>query len=157
MKNGKRSLAKKVTSFVLYVDQVSQIQAIVEATGADKDAQVLRDLIDEALIARRRKTAQQLNLPEQLSRPTDFCKQEVQDIQILLLKLVEQGEKARAVRGVCLELLQEILAEAYGARRNSCDLLMRQDPNEVRQSTDRSNESKEYAYSLTKQITNRNS
>jgi hypothetical protein len=37
-RSGKRTLAKKVTSFVLCVDQVSQIQAIIEATGAEKDA-----------------------------------------------------------------------------------------------------------------------
>ena len=62
-RNNKRALAKKITSFVLYVDQVTQIQAIIESTGGDKAAQVFRDLIDEALAARRRKTAQQLVLP----------------------------------------------------------------------------------------------
>ena len=64
-KNAKRTFAKKVTSIVLYVDQVTQIQAIIESTGADKAAQVFRDLIDEALAARRRKTAQQLVLPDE--------------------------------------------------------------------------------------------
>ena len=34
------------------------------ATGIDKDAQVLSELLDEALPDRRRKTAQQPNLPE---------------------------------------------------------------------------------------------
>jgi len=62
-KNSKRTLAKKVTSFVLYADQVSQIQAIIESTGTDKAAQVFRDLLDESLVARRRKTAHQLVLP----------------------------------------------------------------------------------------------
>jgi hypothetical protein len=115
-RSGKRSLAKKVTSFVLYVDQVSQIQAIIEATGAEKDAQVFRDLIDEALSARRRKTAQQLTLPEQ--PPPNQSVEALETIQALLLKLIQQGEKARCVRGISLELLQEILAEARAGRLN---------------------------------------
>ena len=113
-RSGKRTLAKKVTSFVLYVDQVSQIQAIIEATGAEKDAQVFRDLIDEALSARRRKTAQQLTLPEQ--SPPNQSRETLETIQALLLKLIQQGEKARGVRGISLELLQEILAEARAGR-----------------------------------------
>ena len=50
----KRSLSKKVSSFNMYTDQVYQIQAIVEATGAVKNAPVIRELLDEALCARRR-------------------------------------------------------------------------------------------------------
>jgi len=51
----KRSLSKKVSSFNMCTDQVYQIQAIVEATGAVKNAPVIRELLDEALGARRRK------------------------------------------------------------------------------------------------------
>ena len=36
----------------MYMDQVYQIQAIMEATGAVKDAPVIRELLDEALGAR---------------------------------------------------------------------------------------------------------
>jgi len=50
----KRSLSKKVSSFNMCTDQVYQIQAIVEATGAVKNAPVIRELLDEALGARRR-------------------------------------------------------------------------------------------------------
>ncbi len=39
----------------MYIDQVYQIQEIMEATGAVKDAPVIRELLDEALGARRRK------------------------------------------------------------------------------------------------------
>ncbi len=42
----KRSLAKKVSSFNMYLDQVYQVQAIMEATGATKDAPVIRELLD---------------------------------------------------------------------------------------------------------------
>ena len=51
----KRSLSKKVSSFNMYMDQMYQIRAIMEATGAEKDAPVIRELLDEALGARRRK------------------------------------------------------------------------------------------------------
>lgn len=115
MRNGKRVLSKKVTSFNLYVDQANQIEAIMEATGIDKDAQVLRELLDEALAGRRRKIAQQLTLPETPTPQADNT-ETLDTIQTLLLKLIEQGEKARGVRGICLELLQEALAEAHAGR-----------------------------------------
>lgn len=41
----------------MYMDQVYQVRAIMEATGAVKDAPVIRELLDEALAARRRKAA----------------------------------------------------------------------------------------------------
>jgi hypothetical protein len=85
----------------------------MEATGIDKDAQVLRELLDEALAGRRRKIAQQLTLPE-TPPPAPDQREALETIQTLLLKLIEQGEKARSIRGVCLELLQEALAEARG-------------------------------------------
>ena len=52
-----RSLSKKVSSFNMYMDKVYQVRAIMEATGAVKDAPVIRELLDEALAARRRKAA----------------------------------------------------------------------------------------------------
>ena len=55
----KRTLLKKVTSFNLYADQWAQIQAIMEGSRAEKEAPVLRELIDEALGARRRKFVRQ--------------------------------------------------------------------------------------------------
>jgi hypothetical protein len=51
----KRSLSKKVSSFKMWMDQVCQVRAIMEATGAVKDAPVIRELLDEMLGARRRK------------------------------------------------------------------------------------------------------
>jgi len=38
----------------MYMDQVYQIRAIMEATGAVKDAPVIRELLDEALAGGRR-------------------------------------------------------------------------------------------------------
>src|SRR6516164_1802061 len=51
----KRSLSKKVSGFNMYDDQVYQIRAIMESSGEHKDAPVIRELLDEALRARRRK------------------------------------------------------------------------------------------------------
>ena len=51
----KRTLSKHVSSFNMWMDQVYQVRAIMEATGAVKDAPVIRELADEALGARRRK------------------------------------------------------------------------------------------------------
>ena len=81
----------------MYVDQSNQIDAIMEATGVDRDAQVLRELLDEALAGRRRKIAQQLTLPETPPRESDNT-ETLDTIQTLLLKLIEQGEKARRSR-----------------------------------------------------------
>jgi hypothetical protein len=55
-KGRQRSLSKKVSSFYMYMDQFCQVRAIMEATGAVKDAPVIRELLDEALGARPRKT-----------------------------------------------------------------------------------------------------
>src|SRR6266540_5425581 len=48
----KRTLSKKVSSFNILMDQVYQVRAIMESTGATKDAPVIRVLLDEALGAR---------------------------------------------------------------------------------------------------------
>jgi hypothetical protein len=50
----KRTLTKHVSSFNMYMDEVYQIRAIMEATGAVKDAPVICELLEEALGARRR-------------------------------------------------------------------------------------------------------
>ena len=62
----KRSLSKKVSSFNMWMDQVYQVRAIMEATGAAKDAPVIRELLDEALA---RAGERRLVLPTQKSRP----------------------------------------------------------------------------------------
>ena len=142
-KQRKRVLAKKVTSFNMYLDQANQIQAIMDATGIAKDAPVLRELLDEALAGRRRKIAQQLTLPE--TPPTPEYIETLETIQTLLLKLIEQGEKARVVRGICLELLQETLAEARAGRTCLHNRLEWNDQNGFDDDIDRA---RHYAYGL---------
>lgn len=117
MKRGlrsKRQLVKKVTSLNLYADQTAQIQAIMEATGAHKDAPLLRDLVDEALAARRRKLVHQEPAGHAALAPSES--ETLQTIQSLL-KLLAQSKTSIRVGGANLALLQEALAEARGGSR----------------------------------------
>ena len=56
LRGSKRAILKKVTAVNLFADQATQIQAIMEATGAQEVAPVVRLLLDEAFGARRRKS-----------------------------------------------------------------------------------------------------
>lgn len=110
----KRALLKKVTSFNLYADQWAQIQAIMEGTREQKEAPVLRELIDEALGARRRKFVRQV----QEETPTANLEVEVlETIRVLMVKLLHQSKTCLRVDGINLRLLQEALAEARAGRR----------------------------------------
>ena len=67
MRKSKRVLFKpKVFGFNPYADQVPAIKQIMEETAQQSEAPILRMLIDEALAARRRKSAG-IELPEQPS------------------------------------------------------------------------------------------
>ena len=110
----KRALLKKVTSFNLYTDQWAQIQAIMEGSRAEKEAPVLRELIDEALGARRRKFVRQ----DQEETPTANLEVEALEIiRLLMVKLLHQSKSCLRVDGVNLRLLQETLAQARAGRR----------------------------------------
>jgi hypothetical protein len=115
VQTNRRVLAKKVTSFNMYLDQTTQIQAIMEATGAEKDAPVLRTLLDEALAARRRRAAG-IEEPEHLKADNGFS-ETLEALQTLMLRAMRQGEKSLRIEALNLELLQETLAEAHAARR----------------------------------------
>jgi hypothetical protein len=113
-RNSKRTLVKRITSLNLYVDQAVQIKALMEATGSTKEAPLVRQLVDEALAARRRKS-----IPREESEqvpPTQSAAETLQTIQTLLLKLIRQADTAIRAEGISLILLQEILAEASGSR-----------------------------------------
>src|SRR5689334_10787 len=110
----KRALLKKVTSFNLYADQWAQIHAIMEGSKAEKEAPVLRELIDEALGARRRKFVRQ----DQEETPTANLEVEVlETIRLLMVKLLDRSKTCLRVDGVNLGLLQETLAEARAGRK----------------------------------------
>lgn len=110
----KRALLKKVTSFNLYADQWAQIQAIMEGMRAQKEAPVLRELLDEALSARRRKFGRQ----EQEEQTATLNLEDVlETIRMLATKLLRESKTCLRVDGVNLGLLQETLAEAHAGRK----------------------------------------
>src|SRR6266545_3708093 len=109
LRGSRRGLTKKVTSINFFVDQATQVQAIMEATGETKEAPLVRQLVDEAL-ARRRKSVTQ-EAAEQPS-PTPDIFETLEAVQTLLLRMVGQGEAIFRLQGVNLELLQENLVES---------------------------------------------
>src|SRR5882724_923352 len=109
----KRTLSKKVSSFNMWMDQVYQVRAIMEATGALKDAPVIRELLDEALGARRRKA---LGISDSEEPPGQGTTETLHTIQTLLLKLIRRGDLVFRGQNVGLSLLQEALIEARAGR-----------------------------------------
>ena len=109
----KRSLAKKVSSFNMYMDQVYQVRAIMESTGAVKDAPVIRELLDEALMARRRKSA---GIDDSKPALGQEIRETLHTIQTLLLKLIRREELIFQEQNVGLGLLREAMIEARSGR-----------------------------------------
>ena len=109
----KRSLSKKVSSFNMYMDQMYQIRAIMEQTGAEKDAPVIRELLDEALGARRRKA---MGIADWEEPPGQDDEETFNAISVLLLKLLKHEEKSFMVRDIGLLMLREILIETRACR-----------------------------------------
>jgi hypothetical protein len=109
----KRSLSKKVSSFNMYMDQVYQVQAIMETTGAVKDAPVIRELLDEALGARRRKA---LGITDSEEPPGQGTAETLHTLQTMLLKLIRREETNRLNQSLGLHLLRETLIEARAGR-----------------------------------------
>ena len=96
-----------------WVDQIDHINQLVAESGAN-EATVLRKLIDEALMARRRKV-----FDEQLEEPSS--EQPVSDrleaVERLLSKLVLNDEASLRVQDVSLAILQDTLAETRAGRK----------------------------------------
>jgi hypothetical protein len=106
-----RSLSKKVSSFNMYMDQTYQIRAIMEATGAVKDAPVIRELLDEALA--RRKAA---GITDWEEPPGQGITETLHTLQTLLLKLIKREELVFTRQSVGLRLLKEAVVEARSGR-----------------------------------------
>jgi hypothetical protein len=111
---GKRALQKKVTSFNLYADQMAQIQGIMEATGEQKDAPLLRQLLDEGLAIRRRKLVHQEASEQTPAIPN--ATETLETIQGLLLKMLGKSTTSLRVGFVNLGLLQDTLAQVRANR-----------------------------------------
>jgi len=97
----------------MYMDQVYQIRAIMEATGVVKDAPVIRELLDEALTARRRKSAGIYDSEPALGQE---IRETLNSIQTLLLKLIRREELIFQDQTVGLGMLREALIEARSGR-----------------------------------------
>src|SRR5688500_4688996 len=104
MRTKKRTLvASKVFGFNPWMDQLLAINQIMESTGQKSEAPIIRDLIDESLSARRRKTSG-IESPEP-SPSSHELEQTLQTVQALLLKTIEHGQVAFRVQSLSLELL----------------------------------------------------
>src|SRR4029079_9610249 len=99
----KRTLSKKVSSFNMYMDQFYQVRAIMEATGAVKDAPVIRELLDEALAARRLKAA---GITDSEEPPGQEITETLHTLQTLMLKLIRREELVFKRQIVGLKLLK---------------------------------------------------
>jgi hypothetical protein len=117
----KRSLSKKVSSFNMWMDQVYQVRAIMEATGAVKDAPVIRELLDEALGARRRKA---LGITDSEEPPGQDTAETLHTLQTLLLRLIKREDLVFRRQNLGLKLQRETLIEARAGREVSFEALV---------------------------------
>lgn len=122
LRGSRRGLTKKVTSINFFVDQATQIQAIMEATGETKEAPLVRQLVDEALAARRRKSVTQEAAEQPAPTPDIF--ETLQTIQTLLLRMIGQGQTSFRIQSVSLELIQEALVEARTGKASLWEFLL---------------------------------
>jgi hypothetical protein len=97
----------------MYMDQMYQIRAIMEQSGAEKDAPVIRELLDEALGARRRKA---MGIADWVEPPGQEQAETLRAISVLLLRLLKHEEKSFMVRDIGLLMLREILIEQRACR-----------------------------------------
>jgi hypothetical protein len=156
MRKAKRVLSKsKMYGFNPWADQVDAISVIIARTG-EKEATVLRQLVDEAIVARRLKEAG-TDIEEASS--TQGLAGMVETIQTILLKLVRQGDTVLKMGDVNLALLQETLAESRAGRKFAWDRAvpeMKEDglsASEITKRFDRETaEAKRFAYSVAKEI-----
>lgn len=158
LRGSKRAIVKKATAFNLFADQATQVQAIMEATGTEEVAPLMRQLLDEALAARRRKSVP--GSSTEPPPPKQDSTETLQTIQTLLLKLIQQGETSIRTQGISLILLQEILAEGVSGRKIAWNRLEAQaladagmKPAEIEARLNfHTGEAKDYAYGVAEEI-----
>jgi len=156
MRKPKRMISKtKTYGFNPWMDQLDAVNQIIADTG-EKESTVLRKLIDEALIARHRRIANQaLEEPT----PAGTTPDGLRAIQKLLEELIRQGNTSLRMQDVSLALLQDTLAEARAGRELAWEekssalttggLTKRQIADRFEAHTDRS---REFAYKMAKEI-----
>jgi hypothetical protein len=159
MRKAKRLISKtKTYGFNPWVDQFDAISQIMSDTG-EKESTVLRKLIDEALIARRRKIADD---DLAIESTDEGAAGTLRAIQTLLVKLVGQSEKSLRVQDVGLALLQDTLAEARAGRKVGWEQLVSRlkerglNTKEIsKRFEEETIEAKDFAYSTAKEIKSR--
>jgi len=147
----------KIYGFSPYVDQIDAINQIMKQTGEKTESVLLRKLVDEALVARLKKS-QALPLIEE---PEDEGGGTLQEIESLLIRLTQQGEVSLRMQDVCLALLQDALAEAHATRRLTWESMvmpnLREQGVAAKDAESRFilqlDRAKEYAYGLAEQFT----
>jgi hypothetical protein len=161
MRTKKRTLlTNKVYGFNPWMDQVTAINQLMEATGQKSEAPIVRDLIDEALAVRRRK--QNGTEAAEPQPATAEANDTLQTIEALLLRVIGQSETAFRVESLSLELLQETLAEARAGRLGIWQVLVTPALNEKGKSASEianlfhahSEDAKDFAYGLAEEIRN---
>jgi hypothetical protein len=85
----------------------------MEATGAVKDAPIIRELLDEALSARRRKA---LGISDADEPPGQGTAETLHTIQTLLLRLIKRAELVFRRQSVDFKLMREAVIEARAGR-----------------------------------------
>jgi hypothetical protein len=105
----------------MWMDQVYQVRAIMEATGAVKDAPVIRELLDEALGARRRKA---LGITDSEEPPGQDTAETLHTLQTLLLRLINREDLVFRRQSLGLKLQRETLIEARAGREVSFEYLV---------------------------------
>ncbi len=96
-----------------YADQVDDISRLVSESGQN-EATVLRKLIDEALLARRRKAAYDELAQAGTDEPTVV--QRLEAIEQFLTMLLQREDTIYRMHDIGLALLQDTLAEARAGR-----------------------------------------
>src|SRR4051812_45091554 len=108
MRKSKRPITRaKMYGFNPYADQVDSINLLVAESGQN-EATVLRQLIDEALIMRRRKAAEDELGEVEIGERT--VADRLDGIEKFLARLTQQGVTSYRMQDVSLALLQDTLA-----------------------------------------------
>ena|SRR5258707_751826 len=112
MRKARRKISHgKMYGFHPWQDQVDAVDLIVKEAGMSESI-VLRKLLDEALVARRRLIAdQELSKPSQ--RETAKASPGLED---LILRLIKQNSTSLRMQDITLALVQETLAESRAGR-----------------------------------------
>ena len=114
MRKARRKISHgKMYGFHPWQDQVDAVDLIVKETGVSESI-VLRKLLDEALVARRRLIAEQEGLKPVAERKTSKVSTTLED---LIVKVIKQNSTSLRMQDITLALVQETLAEARAGRK----------------------------------------